>query len=209
MFVSAAIMNLVAVAVPGPDFFYVSRTAVSSSKWRAVQAVLGIVLGVSIWCTLAILGMHTVFRHYPVLQYFIALVGSCYLLYMAQGLLRGAWIGYHQKPMRIVVQTPKTVKNPFLYGFLTNITNPKVLTFYAGVLSAILRPGLRAWRMGAYFVIFVGETLLWFLAVAFLFGQEKIQVLYRKMSYCIDGLAGIIFAGFGLYLGWGVMQSLF
>lgn len=204
MFLSAAIMNLVAVAVPGPDFFYVSRTAVSSSKWAALQGVFGIVCGVAIWCTLAILGMHTVFRHYPVLQQFITTAGSLYLLYMAQGLLRGAYYSYHQSPIRIRKRETTRVKNPFLYGFLTNITNPKVLTFYAGVLSAILRPGLRTWRMFAYFVIFVGETLLWFVLVALLFGQARVQAMYQKMSYLIDALAGVIFAGFGLYLGLGL-----
>ena len=42
LFLTVALVHLVALMAPGPDFFFVSQTAVSRSRAEAMQGVVGI-----------------------------------------------------------------------------------------------------------------------------------------------------------------------
>lgn len=45
---------------PGPDFFFVSQTAVSRSRKEAMMGVLGITMGVMVWAAVALLGLNLI-----------------------------------------------------------------------------------------------------------------------------------------------------
>ena len=42
---SLVVVQLIALMMPGPDFFFVTRTAVSQSRGKAILGVLGITVG--------------------------------------------------------------------------------------------------------------------------------------------------------------------
>ena len=44
-------VHLMGLLSPGPDFFYVSRTAAIHSRRTAIYGVIGITIGVTIWAT--------------------------------------------------------------------------------------------------------------------------------------------------------------
>ena len=46
LFLTVALVHIVALMSPGPDFFFVSQTAVSRSRKEAMMGVLGITAGV-------------------------------------------------------------------------------------------------------------------------------------------------------------------
>ncbi|EGK32878.1 threonine efflux protein [Shigella flexneri K-304] len=50
---------------PGPDFFFVSQTAVSRSRKEAMMGVLGITCGVMVWAGIALLGLHLIIEKWP------------------------------------------------------------------------------------------------------------------------------------------------
>ena len=49
LFLTVALVHIVALMSPGPDFFFVSQTAVSRSRKEAMMGVLGITMGVMVW----------------------------------------------------------------------------------------------------------------------------------------------------------------
>ena len=49
LFLTVAMVHIVALMSPGPDFFFVSQTAVSRSRKEAMMGVLGITCGVMVW----------------------------------------------------------------------------------------------------------------------------------------------------------------
>lgn len=53
LFFTVALVHIVALMSPGPDFFFVSQTAVSRSRKEAMMGVLGITCGVMVWRCLA------------------------------------------------------------------------------------------------------------------------------------------------------------
>ena len=91
-----AVVHLLALASPGPDFLFVTRTAVSQSRGKAMLGVLGITAGVAFWAGLSILGLQVLFTFLPWLQSTITVAGGLYLIWMGWQLLKSAM----KKPAR-------------------------------------------------------------------------------------------------------------
>jgi threonine efflux protein len=53
LFLTVALVHIIALMSPGPDFFFVSQTAVSRSRKEAMMGVLGITCGVMVWAGVA------------------------------------------------------------------------------------------------------------------------------------------------------------
>lgn len=54
LFLTVAMVHIVALMSPGPDFFFVSQTAVSRSRKEAMMGVLGITCGVMVWAGIVV-----------------------------------------------------------------------------------------------------------------------------------------------------------
>lgn len=56
------LVHLFALMSPGPDFVFVTRTAVVESRGGALLGVAGITLGIVIWSGLSLLGLSILFQ---------------------------------------------------------------------------------------------------------------------------------------------------
>ena len=119
---SILVIHLFALMSPGPDFVFVTRTAVVESRARALLGVAGIVAGQIVWSGLSLLGLDILFQQFAGLQKIIAFAGGCYLLWMAFGILRSVWRTRAAKSSTVSADAPARaddeggVKHPFLYG---------------------------------------------------------------------------------------------
>lgn len=82
LFLTLALVHLLALMSPGPDFFFVTRTAMSQSRPKAMLGVLGIASGIFVWAGISILGLHILFETISWLQRVISIAGGLYLLWM-------------------------------------------------------------------------------------------------------------------------------
>lgn len=90
LFFTVAMVHIVALMSPGPDFFFVSQTAVSRSRKEAMMGVLGITCGVMVWAGVALLGLHLIIEKMAWLHTIIMVGGGLYLCWMGYQMLRGA-----------------------------------------------------------------------------------------------------------------------
>ncbi|STH33423.1 threonine efflux protein [Escherichia coli] len=90
LFLTVAMVHIVALMSPGPDFFFVSQTAVSRSRKEAMMGVLGITCGVMVWAGIALLGLHLIIEKMAWLHTLIMVGGGLYLCWMGYQMLRGA-----------------------------------------------------------------------------------------------------------------------
>ncbi len=65
LFLTVAMVHLIALMSPGPDFFFVSQTAASRSRKEAMMGVIGITLGVLVWAAVALMGLHLILQKRP------------------------------------------------------------------------------------------------------------------------------------------------
>ncbi|MEN4770314.1 threonine export protein RhtC [Duffyella gerundensis] len=200
LFLTVAVVHLVALMSPGPDFFFVSQTAASRSRKEAMMGVLGITLGIVVWAGVALMGLHLILQKMAWLHQIIMVGGGLYLLWMGWQLLRSAR-HQHKNPQQeeVAVELPKKGRS-FLKGFLTNLSNPKAVIYFGSVFSLFVGDDVGAGERWGLFLLIIGETFAWFALVAAIFAMPWMRQKYQRVAKWVDGMAGVLFAGFGIHL---------
>lgn len=199
LFLTVALVHIVALMSPGPDFFFVSQTAVSRSRKEAMMGVLGITGGVMVWSGVALLGLHLLLEKMAWLHNIIMVGGGLYLCWMGYQMLRGAL------KKKVAEQASPDVElarggRSFMKGLLTNLANPKAIIYFGSVFSLFVGDSVGSPERWGLFVMIALETLAWFTLVASLFALPKMRRGYQRLARWIDGMAGALFAGFGIHL---------
>lgn len=201
LFLSIALVHLVALVSPGPDFFFVSQTAVSRSRGTAFCGVLGIAAGVAVWAALALLGLQLLLHRLAWLERLIAVAGGLYLCWMGIGMLRAA---FGKQAVPGAPSAPAAVApgawRAWRAGLLTNLANPKAVVYFGSVFSTFLGDGVGAGARLGLWTLVVAETVLWFSLVAAFFALPAMRRGYLRLARWIDGFAGAVFVLFGLHL---------
>lgn len=200
LFITIAIVQIIALMTPGPDFFFVSQTAVSRSRHEAMAGVAGITLGVAMWAALALLGLQLLLHRLIWLEHLIAIAGGLYLCWMGFKMLRGALSKPVQTqaadPVQVFVGAWRSMRN----GLFTNLANPKVVIYFGSIFSAFVGTGVSSSARWGLWAMVVAETFLWFSFVAGCFALPVMRRGYLRISRWIDGCAGAVFMLFGLHL---------
>lgn len=199
LFLTVAFIHLVALISPGPDFFFVSQTAASRSRGEAMMGVLGISLGIVIWAGVALMGLNLILQKMAWLHQIIMVGGGMYLCWMGWQLLKSARAKHDVAEEEVQVFLPARGRT-FIRGLLTNLSNPKAVIYFGSVFSWFVGDDVGAGARWGLFILIVGETFLWFTVVACVFALPTMRRGYQRLSKWIDGLAGVLFAGFGIQL---------
>lgn len=199
LFLTVAMVHLIALMSPGPDFFFVSQTAVSRSRKEAMMGVLGITAGVMVWAGVALLGLHLILEKMAWLHNIIMVGGGLYLCWMGYQMLRGALKKSEASEGEPKVELAHGGKS-FLKGLMTNLANPKAIIYFGSVFSLFVGDSIGAAERWGIFLLIIVETFAWFTVVASLFALPTMRRGYQRMAKWIDGVAGTLFAGFGIHL---------
>lgn len=201
LFLTVAMVHLIALMSPGPDFFFVSQTAASRSRREAMMGVVGISLGVMVWAGVALLGLNLILQKMAWLHQIIMVGGGLYLCWMGWQLLRSARSQNAKTAPaeEVKVALPKPGRS-FIRGLLTNLSNPKAVIYFGSVFSLFVGEDVGAGARWGLFALITGETFIWFTLVAIIFALPAMRRGYQRMAKWIDGLAGVLFTGFGLHL---------
>lgn len=203
--IGIAILHFFALISPGPDFFFVTQSAIRQSRKHALFAALGISLSILIWSICALSGLHFLFQKIAWLQQVLMVFGGLYLLYLGYLMLKSAsqqksTTSAATEPTEGIVPTQKSYSTLFLQGFLTNMANPKALIYFSSVFSLAIQPNAELIEQLSLLTLIFTESLFWFALVALLFSMQKMNTAYQKFSKWIDGVTGGIFVSFGLLL---------
>ncbi|MGP0881078.1 threonine export protein RhtC [Serratia sp. CY71090] len=199
LFLTVALVHLIALMSPGPDFFFVSQTAASRSRREAMMGVVGISLGIVVWAGVALMGLHLILQKMAWLHQIIMVGGGIYLCWMGWQLLRSARAQQVSPVAEALVALPKAGRS-FIRGFLTNLSNPKAVIYFGSVFSLFVGDSVGAGARWGLFLLIVAETFVWFSLVAVVFALPAMRRGYQRLAKWIDGVAGVLFTGFGLHL---------
>lgn len=199
LFLTVAMVHLVALMSPGPDFFFVSQTAVSRSRKEAMMGVLGITAGVMVWAGVALLGLNLILARMAWLHNIIMVGGGLYLCWMGYQMLHGALKKEEKKAEAASVELATSGRS-FMKGLLTNLANPKAIIYFGSVFSLFVGDSVGAGARWGIFVLIALETSAWFTVVVSLFALPRMRRGYQRLAKWIDGFAGTLFAGFGIHL---------
>lgn len=158
LFLTVAMVHIVALMSPGPDFFFVSQTAVSRSRKEAMMGVLGITCGVMVWAGIALLGLHLIIEKMAWLHTLIMVGGGLYLCWMGYQMLRGALKKEVVSAPAPQVELAKSGRS-FLKGLLTNLANPKAIIYFGSVFSLFVGDNVGTTERWGIFALIIVETL--------------------------------------------------
>ena len=202
LFLMVAMMHMIALASPGPDFFFVSQTAASRSRKEAMMGVIGITLGVAVWAAVALMGLHLILQKMAWLHQIITVGGGLYLCWMGWQLLKSARSKKQAGETEVVETAVALPANgrTFMRGLLTNLSNPKAVIYFGSVFSMFVGDSVTGGERWGLFILIIAETLAWFTLVALVFALPAMRRGYQLLAKWIDGVAGVVFAGFGIAL---------
>jgi len=199
---SIGLIQLLAVISPGPSFLVTARTAVAQSRADGFKVALGLGAGTVVWSTAALLGLNAVFHAVPALFMAMKFAGAIFLLWIAWQIFRHA-----ARPVDLGAGQGEPVSHPFVRGFLTQVSNPKVAVFFGSVFIALLPPQVPLWMVVALIAIVSFNEVWWYSAVALFFGANPVRRSYLAAKTWIDRVVGLFLGGLGLRLLWAARFS--
>ena len=189
----------VLVLVPGPDFAVVTRNALLGGARRGRSAALGISSANALQGTLAAAGLSAVILRAQPLFQTIRWAGVVYLAYLGAQALRSA-ARAPDSAEENGGSAIGNVRSGWRQGFLSNITNPKVLVFYLAVLPQFLRPGSGLGWVLAFAWSHALLSLVYLLAVSAGISSLRPWLQRRRMRRALHAGTGVALLGFSALL---------
>jgi RhtB (resistance to homoserine/threonine) family protein len=191
-------IHLLAVMSPGPSFLITARTAVARSRADGIKVALGLGAGTIVWSAGALLGLNFLFHQFPWLFFSMKVAGALFLLWIALQIFRHA-----ADPVEInEAASNANEHNPLLRGFLTQISNPKVVVFYGSIFVAMLPSEVPGWMIAALIAIVTMNEIVWYSLVSLFFGSSPVRRFYLTAKRWIDRATAAFLGVLGVRLLW-------
>lgn len=185
--------------MPGPDTMVVLKNALTGGARGGGWACAGITVANFLQGTAAALGLGAVLTRYQPVFETVKWLGAAYLVFLGIQALRGAWRGNYEA-LDDVRRARTSRGRRFREGFLSNITNPKVIVLYLSVLPQFLTPSstLGDSLLLAYTV--AGLGVVWQVLLLLFVHRVRDWLRQRKVRRVLDGATGTALVGFGAAL---------
>ncbi|GAA4609285.1 threonine/homoserine/homoserine lactone efflux protein [Actinoplanes octamycinicus] len=192
------VFALTVVLIPGPDFAVVVGNTMSGGRSRGMWSAAGVASSNAVQGVVAMAGLGAlVMRAQPVFAV-VKWVGAAYLMYLGLRLLQAARRGRYALPGSAAVE--HAARRGWRQGFLSNITNPKVLVFYVAVLPQFLTPGAGPLSLMLFALSHALLSLTYLLTLTAVMHRVRRILARRKVRRCLDATTGIAMIGFGTRL---------
>ena len=191
---------VVLVLIPGADFAVVTKNTLVGGHRRGRWTALGVSSSNLVQGTAAACGLSALIVRVQPLFEAIKWAGVAYLAYLGVQALRSARRGeYAPLDGNSPASTAQNAAG-WRQGFISNITNPKVLVFYLAVLPQFLSPGAGlGWLLVlAWSHAVIGLAYL-FVLITGLHGARHL-LMRRRVRRVLDATTGAVLLGFGARL---------
>lgn len=193
---SVALIHLLAVISPGPDFFLAIKNALSYSRKTGIYTAIGFGFGIMVHVFYCLAGLALLISKSILIFNLIKYLGVAYLLYLGiKSLLSSS------KDINLTAQSHKTDITPLKaigQGFLTNTLNPKATLFFLSLFTLVIRPDTSITTQIIISSIMIINTMIWFSLVAIFLTQKRFRSMYNSYQKYFNKLFGGILIALGL-----------
>ncbi len=184
---SVALIHLLAVMSPGPDFIMILRNSLAYSRRSGVYSAIGLGLGIAVHVTYCLAGIALIISQSVVVFNIFKYIGAGYLLYVGIKSIRAkrheAVVGEHHT-------RDLTKLEALRMGFITNVTNPKATLFFLSLFTLVIQPATPLWVkliMGTEMVV---ATMLWFAFLAVIISHRSIRQRVTGVQHYLERFMG-------------------
>ena len=168
------ISALVIILSPGADTFLMLRSTIRGGMCDGFLTMLGIYAGITTLSVLLISGVGLLVAKAPGALFWLKIVGALYLLFLAIQSLRAGMklvrLNRSGNVEELEIETVGSTRKagPFVMGFLTNVTNPKVLIFFLAFFPQFLGTApSAALQLTFLCLVFVVVSAVWLTTLVF------------------------------------------
>jgi RhtB (resistance to homoserine/threonine) family protein len=198
-FLTVALIHLLAVASPGPDFAVVVRESVAHGRRAGTYTAMGVGTAIFLHVGYSLLGIGLIVSQSIVLFNALKWAAAGYLLYIGFKALRAKPASASDAPINIAAGE-RTARGAFTSGFITNGLNPKATLFFLSLFTVVINPHTPLWVQAGYGVYLAVATGIWFCLVARLFSQARVRAGFARMGHWFDRAMGGVLVALGLKL---------
>jgi threonine/homoserine/homoserine lactone efflux protein len=195
---SFLVFAVVLVLVPGPDFAVVTKNTLAAGRWRGAWSAGGVASSNAVQGAAAATGLGAVIVRVQPLFAAIKWAGVAYLFFLGvqavRSAIRGEYPAAEHRPVT------GAALGGWRQGFVSNITNPKVLVFYLAVLPQFLSGGAGAPVLLVFALSHALLSLLYLLVLTTFLHKARGVLTRRRVRRGLDAATGTALLGFSVRL---------
>lgn len=204
-FFTVALIHLLAVASPGPDFAIVVRESVAFGRRAGIFTALGVGTGIFVHVAYSLLGIGLIVSQSIVLFNALKWLAAAYLLYIGIKALRAKPTAPASTELDLAAGD-RSPRAAFVTGFVTNGLNPKATLFFLSLFTVVIDPHTPLAIQASYGVYLALATALWFCLVALLFSQQRVRAGFARLGHWFDRLMGAVLVALGVKLAFSELR---
>ncbi|MGC4810191.1 LysE family translocator [Micromonospora sp. DT228] len=200
LLVAFTLTTIIAMVSPGPDMLFVLGCGMRGGPRAGLLATAGVATSEAVHVVLAAAGLAALFAAVPTAFTVVRIVGGAYLIFLGVQMIRHRKSEQSELP---VVGAGISGRRAYLSGLLTNLLNPKMVTFTIAFLPQFINPQLgQVWVqfaiLGAILIVleFIVDGTVGVLAGRIGGWLRRRQAVRRR----IDTATGGVFIGLGVRL---------
>jgi threonine/homoserine/homoserine lactone efflux protein len=191
----------VLVLVPGPDFAVVTKNVLATGRRRGCWSAGGVASSNAVQGVAAAAGLGAVIVRIQPLFEAIKWAGVAYLVYLGSQSLRAAIRGEYPPLAEAERGDGSAIAfGGWRQGFISNITNPKVLVFYLAVLPQFLPRGAGVDVLMLFAFSHALLSLAYLLLLCACLHRVRRLLTRRRVRRTLDGVTGSVLLGFSARL---------
>ena len=189
-----AVVHLLAVASPGPDFAIILKQSIRYDRKVAIFTSFGIATGILLHVTYSLVGIGLIIASDERLFTGLKYIAASYFCYIAWHSLRAKKTNNTTGELGVVdgeqVRDYPSIKKAFFTGFLINGLNVKATLFFVSLFSVIIVPETPFVIKLSYGLYMTLATAAWFVFLSYLLTHPKIRVFLQIKGYLLDRVMG-------------------
>ncbi|MBK1785844.1 LysE family translocator [Prauserella cavernicola] len=196
---SYLVFVIIVVLAPGPDTVVTLKNSFAGGFRGGLLAATGIAVGNLLQGTAVAFGLGAVIVRSQPLFHTVRWLGVAYLCWLGFQAFRAAWRGDYGTLDELGARSSGFRR--FREGFLSNVTNPKVLALYLSVLPQFLDP-VSSTPFDALLLAYTVAVLggLWLLLLLLFVNRIRGWLSRRRVRRTLDAVTGTTLVGFGAAL---------
>ncbi|HEU5027950.1 MAG TPA: LysE family translocator [Spirillospora sp.] len=189
--------SIIAMLVPGPDMLFILGCGMRGGPRAGLLATAGVATSEAVHVAVAAAGLTALFAAVPIAFTTVRLAGAAYLVLLGVQTIR------HRGGQDDAPAAPPSNRRAYLNGLVTNLLNPKMVTFTIAFLPQFINPEMgRVWLQFAFLgTILIALEFLVDGTVGVLAGRIGEWLRRRRTARRrLDVATGSLFIGLGLRL---------
>jgi threonine/homoserine/homoserine lactone efflux protein len=192
-------VSLIVIVTPGPDTAVTIRNTLIGGRSGGVATALGIAGGQTIWAFATSIGIVTLLVASGPLFLAVKYAGAAYLAYLGVQALRDAIRPAASRQGDVRKESRLTPFAAFRQGLVSDLGNPKMAFFFAGLLPQFIPAGEETYsalmRLGAVFAMM---TFAWLALYAAVVARAGDILRRQSIRRSIEAVTGTLLIGLGL-----------